>query len=115
MKCVCVPPCSALGDKIYLHGGAENENATVCAEGLYQFTPGTNRIGMARRIMVSSVSIASAVWEQIKCTGSPPTAQSSSMVVHEKSLIVFGGIVSGKAQNSVHSLNLGKFWLVNAN
>ena len=30
---------SAFNGMIYLHGGAENEKATVCAEGLYAFTP----------------------------------------------------------------------------
>lgn len=42
-------------------------------------------------------------------SGSPPTAQSSSAVVYENKVIVFGGIINGRAQNSVHTINLSEF------
>lgn len=51
-----------------------------------------------------------ATWERLNVIGSPPIAQSSSTVLHEKKLITFGGIIGGKAQNSLHSLNLSVFY-----
>lgn len=54
-------------------------------------------------------------WERLLTTGMAPTAQSSSTVVSEKTMITFGGIVKGVAQNSLHLLNLSQSLLVGKN
>lgn len=45
--------------------------------------------------------------------GPAPTAQSSACVVYHKKLLVFGGIINGKAQNSVHILDISRCLLLN--
>lgn len=53
--------------------------------------------------------IDEGVWEQVQTSGLAPTAQSSSTVTFDKKLLTFGGIVNGKAVNSLHLLDLCKF------
>ena len=99
---------STVGNKIYLHGGIENEKATACAGGLFAFTPGMPQSSHDSVMHCDFVSIETALWEELQVTGSPPTAQSSTTVAHKKSLVSFGGIIGGKAQNCLHSLNLSE-------
>ena len=49
-----------------------------------------------------------SVWTAKKTMGDSPKALSSSGVVHDNNLYVFGGVLNGEAQNNLHCLDIGE-------
>lgn len=55
------------------------------------------------------------MWTVKKTTGESPKAMSSSGVVCGNNLYVFGGVLDGEAQNSLHCLDISEFVIIISN
>ncbi|XP_065905090.1 uncharacterized protein [Dysidea avara] len=76
------------GKELIVYGGVDSEDAEVCTPGLYVFDTET------------------LVWSVKATTGNAPTAMSSRGVVSGNNLLVFGGVLHGEAQDTLHCLDM---------
>lgn len=53
----------------------------------------------------------SNTWTTKKTTGESPKAMSSSGAVYGNNLYVFGGVLDGEAQNTLHCLDMSEFMI----
>jgi len=54
------------------------------------------------------------VWTAKKTTGDSPKAMSSSGAVYGNNLYVFGGVLNGEAQNTLHCLDISEFMIISS-
>ena len=111
--------CSVVGDELFLYGGVDSEETYVCATGLYVFSTGIQcllnppshiislSLSLSLSLSCAPFPIATRTWERRETTGPAPKAQNLTAVHWEGSLILFGGVLDGLAQNTTHILNIG--------
>ena len=59
-----------------------------------------------------SLSLVTRTWERRDTTGPAPRAQSVTAIYWEGSLILFGGVLDGLAQNVTYILDIGTLYMV---
>lgn len=62
----------------------------MCADGVFVFKTSSN------------------TWERCDTSGPAPQALNCSAAVNGQRLVIFGGVLNGEAQNSVHILDTSK-------
>ena len=113
------PHSSAVGKELYLYGGVDKEDTYVCATGLYVFSTGMQYLLNPPSLLITlppplspsphPPPPATRTWEHRETTGPAPRAQSLTAVHWEGSLVLFGGVLDGMAQNLTYILNIGTY------